>query len=142
MHPHLNALVAQLGLPEKLRYSLEETAEILGIRRDQVLDLLKRGKLLGKRASERRWSGILAEDLDGYLETVNAPREKRHRHHPSAAAVAMTTPIPAPSPPSSVLVTAVPPASPPTPRNHDPCGALPIYETPSPALTLKPKLNF
>ena len=64
MQSHLNPLLDRLGLRAKPRYSLEETADIIGIRRDQVLDLLKRGKLIGVRASDRRWGGIIAADLD------------------------------------------------------------------------------
>lgn len=79
MYPFLNPLLDRLGLQGKPRYTLEETADILGIRRDQVLDLLKRGKLLGLRASERRWSGMLAEDLDDYLEAMQALSMARRR---------------------------------------------------------------
>jgi len=141
-YPHLHIFLTQLGILEKPRFSLEETAEILGIRRDQVLDLLKRGKLIGKRASERRWSGILADDLDDYLEMVNTPKEKRRSQISSSAAAVVTDAIPAPPPPSMLPRTPIPPPIPSAPRIPDPCCAPLIDDTQHLFSTLKPKLSF
>jgi len=142
MQSHLNPLLDRLGLKAKPRYSLEETAEIIGIRRDQVLDLLKRGKLIGVRASDRRWGGIIAADLDDYIGRVNAPWVQR-RQAPSVKP-GVLTPLAPTRPP---LPTTSPGVAPPTvplsvPPNHDPSGSLPIDETPNPPRTLRPKLNF
>jgi hypothetical protein len=142
MQSHLNPLLDRLGLKAKPRYSLEETAEIIGIRRDQVLDLLKRGKLIGVRASERRWGGIIAADLDDYIGRVNAPWVQR-RHASSTKPGVMTTLVPT-QPPVPMTSPGLPPlpVPRPSPINHDPSGPLPIDETPNPPRTLRPKLNF
>ena len=146
MYPFLDPLLDRLGLRGKPRYTLEETAEIIGIRRDQVLDLLKRGKLIGKRASERRWGGILADDLDDYLEDVNAPWVRRCNQIASSAPAVMSALVAVSTqptlPPLNLPVTTIIPPTPPTPRNRDPCGALPINETPDPIRTPKPNINF
>ncbi len=72
---NLVTMLERLGMTHKPRFSVEETAEILGVRRDQVMDLLKRGKLIGVKSSAARWSGVFAVDLDDYIEKVNAPNE-------------------------------------------------------------------
>lgn len=77
MSPLLETMLDQLGIKPKPRFTVEEVAEILGIRRDQVLDLLKRKKLIGMRASVSKWSGVFAQDLAEYIQIVNAPRETK-----------------------------------------------------------------
>lgn len=142
MYPFLDPLLDRLGLLGKPRYTLEETAEIIGIRRDQVLDLLKRGRLIGKRASERRWGGILAKDLDDYLEMMNAPREKRHRQPPLAGPPVLTATPPTPTRPPNSPESTTPPMIQPIPCSHDPCEALPTNETPDSQSSTKYKLGF
>ena len=141
MQPHLNPILDHLGLQGKPRYTLEETADILGIRRDQVLDLLKRGKLIGFRASERRWGGIAAEHLDDYIGRVNA-RWGQRRQVPSETSVAMTSSDPVPTPPPKLPVSSFQLLVPLLPPLHDPSGAMSIADSPAPLLTPKPKLNF
>jgi len=146
MYANLHHLLTSLGIPSKPRYSPEETAEILGIRRDQVINLLQRGKLLGIRASERRWGGVIAGDLDDYLEEVNAPWVKKSQA-PLAEEFRPSTPSPAPVPPPSTLptrsvVAPTPPISS-TPPNPNPPDAAPINQIPVvPAHTVKPDLGF
>ena len=72
---NLVTMLERLGMTHKPRFTVEETAEILGVRRDQVMDLLKRGKLIGVKSSPNRWSGVFAVDLDDYIEKINAPIE-------------------------------------------------------------------
>lgn len=77
MSMNLNTILERLGMTHKPRFTLEETAEILGSRRDQILDLLKRGKLLGVKASSSRWSGVFAIDLDNYIKAVNQAKPSK-----------------------------------------------------------------
>jgi hypothetical protein len=71
MSINLVTMLERLGMTHKPRFTVEETAEILGIRRDQVMDLLKRGKLIGVKSSSARWSGVFAVDLDKYIQVIN-----------------------------------------------------------------------
>jgi hypothetical protein len=146
MLPHLNPLLDRLGLQTKPRYTLEETADILGIRRDQILDLLKRGKLTGVRASERRWGGVIAVDLDDYLGRVNAPRERRGQLittegiRPGAISPGVVIP-PAMHPMESVEVPT--PPIPGTPIIHDLSDMGGANEVPVPPVRIpKPSLGF
>lgn len=67
----LSKMLEALGIPYKPRFTIEEVAEILGIRRDQVMHLLKRKKLVGMKSSANRWGGVFAFDLDQYIQAVN-----------------------------------------------------------------------
>ena len=71
MFINLVTMLERLGMTHKPRFTVEETAEILGVRRDQVMDLLKRGKLIGVKSSAARWSGVFAVDLDKYIQDIN-----------------------------------------------------------------------
>ncbi len=73
MNNALIALLGRLNLPYKARFTIEETADILGIRRDQVISQLKKKTLIGTRCSIRRWGGVFADDLNTYLERIQAP---------------------------------------------------------------------
>lgn len=73
----LVTMLDRLGMTHKPRFTVEETADILGLRRDQVMDLLKRGKLLGVKSSAARWSGVFADDLSTFIVSINAPRNSR-----------------------------------------------------------------
>lgn len=75
MNQALATALDALGIPHKPRFAIEEVAEILGITRDQVVNLLKKGKLTGMKSSVRRWRGVYSVDLSDYLEKVNAPRK-------------------------------------------------------------------
>ncbi len=142
MQSHLNPLLDRLGLKAKPRYSLEETADIIGIRRDQVLDLLKRGKLVGVRASDRRWGGIIAADLDDYIGRVNAPWIQRRLASSAKPGVMTALEHTRPPVPTTSPVVAPPPVSLSAPPNHNPSESLPIDETLTPPRTVRPKLNF
>lgn len=74
MSTTLAGVIQELGIPTKPRYSLEEVADVLGIRRDQVVDLIRKGKLPGMKSSMNRWRGVFASDLDAFIQKVNAPR--------------------------------------------------------------------
>jgi excisionase family DNA binding protein len=69
----LQSILERLNIPYKARYTIEEVAEILGIRRDQVLNLLHKGRLIGVRATERRWAGVFPDELEAYLERIHNP---------------------------------------------------------------------
>lgn len=75
MNTTLAGVIEALGIPRKPRYSTEEVAEILGIRRDQVVDLLRKGKLTGMKSSMNRWRCVFATELDAFIQKVNTPRQ-------------------------------------------------------------------
>lgn len=75
MNTTLAEVLTALGIPHKPRYSIEEVAEILGIRRDQVIDLLRKGRLVGMRSSMHRWRCVFATELDAFIQKINAPRQ-------------------------------------------------------------------
>lgn len=75
MNTTLAGVIEALGIPPKPRYSVEEVAEILGLRRDQAVDLLRKGKLTGMKSSMHRWRCVFATELDAFLQRVNAPRQ-------------------------------------------------------------------
>jgi len=135
MQSTLTHLLTKLGIEPKPRYTAQETADILGIRWDQMLGLLKRGKIIGIRASERRWIGVLADDLSAYLDAVNAPRERK-------------TPIPTKvTPPMEHVAedaTRNAPPMPPMPLVTDMPDTPPMEEVPptAPPLLVKPHLGF
>jgi hypothetical protein len=154
MHAHLPLILARLGMPSKPRFTLEEVADILGIRRDQVLSLLKRGKLIGIRAMERRWAGVFAEQLATYLEEVNAPKAKPKKAVTKAGATSSTVTaatLPAPSKVLPVLEvpppTPIPPPAPSTPSTADiaaPDSVLVFHESvlAAPVPSDRPRFNF
>lgn len=134
MQSTLIHLLAKLGIEPKPRFSPQETADILGIRWDQLLGLLKRGKIAGIRASERRWSGVLADDLSAYLDAVNAPSIKPTNALPIAEAPrptivvhAATTVPPAVS--AAAIEMALVPSIPPTPPMTDLTDKAPDHST-------------
>ena len=67
----LNALVLALGMSPAPRYSIEETATILGLNPKQVRTQIKKGHLAAIRGSRRRWSGVFHADLESYFASVN-----------------------------------------------------------------------
>jgi len=73
MNNTLTALLGRLNIPYKVRFTVEETADILSIRRDQVISQLKKRTLIGTRSSIGRWGWIFADDLNSYLERIQAP---------------------------------------------------------------------
>lgn len=75
MHANLHYILERLNIPLKPRYNLDEVGEVLGIRRDQVLDLLRRRQIIGMKSSSNRWSGVFADDLDAYLLRVNSAQD-------------------------------------------------------------------
>jgi excisionase family DNA binding protein len=98
MNTTLAGVLEALGIPRKPRYSIEEVAEILGIRRYQVVDLLRKGKLTGMKSSMNRWRCVFATELDAFIQKVNAPR-----HAPQATQNGdqMTANAPSPQEPDS-----------------------------------------
>lgn len=76
MHPILTMALDAVGIPYKARFSIEEVAEVLAIRREQVVDLLKKGRLRGIKSSPSRWRWIYADDLGAYLAAINGTWEK------------------------------------------------------------------
>ena len=79
MNTTLAAVLAAIGTPHKPRYGIEEVAEILGISRYQVVDLLRKGKLVGMKSSMHRWRCVFAIELDAFIQRVNAPRHVTRR---------------------------------------------------------------
>lgn len=89
MHLILTMALDAVGIPYKARFSIEEVAEVLAIRREQVVDLLKKGRLRGIKSSPSRWRWIYADDLGDYLDVINAPVNpvSEHPHENSTQAV-------------------------------------------------------
>jgi hypothetical protein len=69
MHQLVPLILSRIGIEPKSNYSMEEAAEILGIIRDQGVDMLQRGKL--KSASDRRWMKKFVKRIDVYILEVN-----------------------------------------------------------------------
>lgn len=67
----LEYLLITLGLAQASRYSIEETATILGLTPKQVRTQIKKGHLAAIKSSPRRWGGVLHTDLDAYLAAAN-----------------------------------------------------------------------
>jgi hypothetical protein len=63
-YPLLEALVAQLGLTLKGRYTLNDAALILGVSIRTLQDRIRNGKLRARNLSPYRF---LSEDLEDYL---------------------------------------------------------------------------
>jgi hypothetical protein len=63
-YPLLEALVAQLGLTLKGRYTLKDAAQILGVSVRTLQDRIRNGKLRGRDLLPYRF---LSEDLEDYL---------------------------------------------------------------------------
>ena len=63
-YPLLEALVAQLGLTPKGRYTLKDAALILGVSIRTLQDRIRNGKLRARDLSPYRF---LSEDLEDYL---------------------------------------------------------------------------
>lgn len=74
MHPILTKALDAVGIPNKARFTIEEVAVVLAIRRDQVVDLLKKGRLRGIKSSPSRWRWIYADDLGEYFSAINESR--------------------------------------------------------------------
>lgn len=68
---NLTLLLIILGIPPSARYSIEETATILGLSPKAVRTQIKKGNLHAIRGSRRRWSGVFHSDLDAYLSSIN-----------------------------------------------------------------------
>lgn len=68
----LNSLILALGMSIDTRYSIEETATILGLTPKQIRTQIKKGKLTAIRGSRRRWSGVFHTDLEAYVASINA----------------------------------------------------------------------
>jgi hypothetical protein len=67
----LNELITTLGMIPCPRYSIEETAEILGLALKQVRTQIKKGRLTAIRGSRRRWTGVLHTDLEAFYNVIN-----------------------------------------------------------------------
>jgi hypothetical protein len=67
----LTTLILALGIAPAPRYSIEETAAILGLTSKQVRTQIKKGYLTAIRGSRRRWSGVFHADLESYFAAVN-----------------------------------------------------------------------
>jgi hypothetical protein len=63
-YPLLEALLAQLGLTLKGRYTLKDGAQILGVGVRTVQDRIRDGKLRARELTPYRF---LSEDLEDYL---------------------------------------------------------------------------
>jgi len=107
----LTKMLEALGIPYKPRFTVEEVAEILGIRRDQVMHLLKRQKLIGMKSSSNRWGGVFAADLDQYIQTVNQSMNQGTPNATGSIAVpnAFVGSNPAPFPGNEISHLPVPP---------------------------------
>lgn len=68
----LEHLLTTMGIIPAARYSVEETAAILGLTPKQVRTQIKKGRLTAIKGSARRWGGVLHADLDAYLVAANA----------------------------------------------------------------------
>ena len=68
----LSHLIASLGVPLAYRYTLDETAVILGLTPKQVRSQIKKGRLKGVRGSRNHVAGVLHTDLAAYFAAVNA----------------------------------------------------------------------
>lgn len=91
MPNHLHTTLDRLGIPKQPRYPMNTTAEILGVSRDQVADLLRLGRLNGTRSSERRWAGVWHAELETYMERI-------HEHPNDRLPVVHTPKPPRPEP--------------------------------------------
>lgn len=111
MNNNLDRTLTMLGIPPQARYPVDTVAQVLGIQRSQVLELLRRDRLRGSRSSERRWAGVWHQDLSNYLNEICRPRGLRQ---PSPA----KSPIPVPT------LTPISPASPSISIETDPLSAL------------------
>jgi excisionase family DNA binding protein len=63
-YPFLEALVAQLGLTLKGRYTLKDAAQILGVSIRTLQDRIRNGKLRARNLTPYRF---LSDDLEDYL---------------------------------------------------------------------------
>ena len=67
----LTHLITTLGMTPAPRYSIEETAAILGLTPKQVRTQIKKGRLAAFRGSSRRWMGVLHTDLEVFFLVAN-----------------------------------------------------------------------
>lgn len=67
----LNQLLNSLGMTRAARYSIEDTAAILGITARQVKTQIQKGHLTALKSSPRRWAWVLHCDLEAYFAAAN-----------------------------------------------------------------------
>lgn len=67
----LDEIITCLGLRSAPRYSLEEVSTILGVRIDQVRELIKKRHLKGFKGTTIRWTGVFHDDLAAFLSRAN-----------------------------------------------------------------------
>jgi hypothetical protein len=68
----LPALLTTLKMSRKPRYTIEETAYILGVTPHQVRTQIIKKRLPAQRGLERRYTGVMHDDLNAFIIKNNS----------------------------------------------------------------------
>jgi excisionase family DNA binding protein len=74
-YPLLEALLAQLGLSLKGRYTISDAAQIFGVSRRTIQDWIRDGKINARKMRHYRF---LSEDLEAFFQNSLIKRPSAH----------------------------------------------------------------